>query len=95
MNHHTAENPVIVGLSLQWPFDAMRGVAGPVSLIQVAYDNMVYLIQVGRVILWDISMAVSLLHILPDQGLHARWWSSVAPRSSCLPTIQLLSQGWG
>lgn len=44
MNHHTDENPVVVALSVQWPLDIMKAVAGCVSLIQVAYQGVVYLI---------------------------------------------------
>jgi len=48
MDRHTDANPVVVGLSLQWPTDIMKGVSGHVSLIQVAYGNVVYLIQVSH-----------------------------------------------
>ena len=47
MNNHSEANPVVVGLSLQWPFNVVKGTPGCVSLIQIAYENTVYLIQVG------------------------------------------------
>ena len=47
MDCHTDTNPVVVGLSLQWPTDIVKGISGHVSLIQVAYGNVVYLIQVS------------------------------------------------
>ena len=51
MNHHTDENPVVVALSVQWPLDIMKAAAGRVSLIQVTYQGVVYLIQVSHTIL--------------------------------------------
>jgi hypothetical protein len=51
MNHHTEENPVVVALSVQWLLDIMKASAGRVSLIQVAYQGVVYLIQVSHIIL--------------------------------------------
>lgn len=50
INRHSDVNPVVVGLSMQWPLDVMKGVAGRVSLIQVAFEGVVYLIQVSHII---------------------------------------------
>ena len=61
MNHHTDENPVVVALSVQWPLDIMKAVAGCVSLIQVAYQGVVYLIQVSQTII-DNACKISLLY---------------------------------
>ncbi|KAF8833475.1 hypothetical protein BDN67DRAFT_916912 [Paxillus ammoniavirescens] len=46
MNHRTPENPnVTVVFDMEWPVNLETGVQGPVALIQIAYQNTVYLIK--------------------------------------------------
>jgi hypothetical protein len=46
MNHYTKDQPVVVCFDLKFPVDAATGVCGLVAMIQIAYQKMVYLIQV-------------------------------------------------
>ncbi|KAG0696824.1 hypothetical protein DFH29DRAFT_1024356, partial [Suillus ampliporus] len=46
MNHRTMTNPnITVAFNMEWPVNLETGIHGPVALIQVAYQNTVYLIK--------------------------------------------------
>ncbi|KAJ8582357.1 hypothetical protein M405DRAFT_876164 [Rhizopogon salebrosus TDB-379] len=46
MNHRTTANPhVTVAFDMEWPVNLQTGIYGRVALIQVAYQNTVYLIK--------------------------------------------------
>ncbi|KAF8833122.1 hypothetical protein BDN67DRAFT_986235, partial [Paxillus ammoniavirescens] len=71
MNCHTDVNPVVVGLSVQWPLDVMQDITGHVSLIQVAYEDVVYLIQT-KPFMQDghLSLPHCLLTFLQSNAYH-------------------------
>lgn len=50
MATHSATHPVVVGLALSWPVDTQSGIHGRVALIQIAYEQTVFLIQVCSLI---------------------------------------------
>ncbi|KAF8134402.1 hypothetical protein EV363DRAFT_1561939 [Boletus edulis] len=51
MNHRTVENPVVtVAFGMQWPVNIETGIQSPVSTIQVAYQEVVYIIQTASFI---------------------------------------------
>jgi hypothetical protein len=71
MNQHTPTTPVVVAFSVQWPIDATTGKTGRVALIQVAYQKVVYLIQVSPNSLCTNCSLMITYHT--DQIVHAGW----------------------
>lgn len=63
MNHRTMTNPnITVAFDMEWPVNLETGIHGLVSLIQVAYQNTIYLIKVSG----DFSYDVVFLTCLHD-----------------------------
>ncbi|KAF8432539.1 hypothetical protein L210DRAFT_3650237 [Boletus edulis BED1] len=68
MNHRTTDNPLATAaLGLQWPVDISTGVQGLVALIEVAYQQTVYLIPT--------SLFIQRGHINLPHSLLAFLWS--------------------
>ncbi|KAF8451047.1 hypothetical protein L210DRAFT_3640047 [Boletus edulis BED1] len=68
MNHRTTDNPLATAaLGLQWPVDLSTGVQGLVALIEVAYQQTVYLIPT--------SLFIQRGHINLPHSLLAFLWS--------------------
>ncbi|KAF8953970.1 hypothetical protein BDZ97DRAFT_2082274 [Flammula alnicola] len=44
MNHKTPSTTVTAAVDMEWPVDTHTGIHGPVALIQIAYQSVVYLI---------------------------------------------------
>ena len=47
MSHHSPTSPIVVAFGIQWPIDPATGKEGHVSLIEIAYQETVYLIKVS------------------------------------------------
>ena len=47
MSHHSPTSPIVVAFGIQWPIDPATGKEGRVSLIEIAYQETVYLIKVS------------------------------------------------
>ena len=48
MSHHSPTSPIVVAFSIQWPIDPVMGNEGRISLIEIAYQETVYLIKVSK-----------------------------------------------
>jgi hypothetical protein len=48
MSHHSPTSPIVVAFGIQWPIDPVTGNEGPTSLIEIAYQETVYLIKVSK-----------------------------------------------
>jgi hypothetical protein len=46
MNHKTKSTLVVAAVDMEWAVDTLSGIHGPVALIQIAYQKVVYLIKV-------------------------------------------------
>lgn len=48
MSHHSPTSPIVVAFGIQWPIDPVTGNEGRISLIEIAYQETVYLIKVSK-----------------------------------------------
>ncbi|EIW52507.1 uncharacterized protein TRAVEDRAFT_24023 [Trametes versicolor FP-101664 SS1] len=50
MNHRTSDSLATVAFDMEWPVDTSNGIHGRVALIQIAYQQSIYLIQTSSFI---------------------------------------------
>ena len=47
MSHHSSTSPTVVAFGIQWPIDPVTGNEGCISLIEIGYQETIYLIKVS------------------------------------------------
>lgn len=73
MNHRTVENPVVtVAFGMQWPVNIETGIQSPVAIIQVAYQEVMYIIQV-RLCVAHPSITETQPETSIDCLIHTSW----------------------
>jgi hypothetical protein len=63
MSHHSPTSPIVVAFGIQWPIDPVTGNEGRISLIEIAYQETVYLIKVSKhFVLSELSLTPFLMY---------------------------------